>query len=327
MAPKGLPEVEKYLEFSKNFGGGTNINMLLIETDREGLTYPEVIEAIYAMEEEIRKTGASASSVIDQIKEVTDILERNQIIEKMADFVGVPEILFDRIAREGLIDEKFSKTIVIVSLPAGRSLKEQEALVNRINEIAASTIIPHNGRVSRLTGQDAVNVEINNRLLDEQTRAMVVAILLVLSMLILLFNSSRWGFLTMIPIFFVLGWEPGFLVMLDIPLSVVTISIASIMIGIGIDYGIHITQRVREEMAAGRSRVVAVRNAIQKTGISLLEAASTTTAGLLSVYFIDIPALQQFCTVIIVMVISSLIAAVLILPIFYNSKFLPPINS
>jgi hypothetical protein len=321
MAPKGIPEVEKYLEFSNTFGGGTNINMLLVETDKQGLTYPEVIEAIYAMEEEMRKTGATVSSIVDQIKEISDFLERNQIVEKMADFVGITEIMFDKIAKEGLIDEKYSKTIVVVTFPAGQSLKEQKILVDKINAIAAKTTIPHNGRVSQLTGQDAINVEINDKLLNEQTRAMIVALLLVLSILILLFNSSLWGFLTMIPIFFVLGWEPGFLVMLDIPLSVVTISIASIMIGVGIDYGIHITQRVREEMAAGKTKTEATKNAIEKTGLSLLEAASTTTAGLVSVYFVDIPALQQFSTVIIIMTISSLVAAVLILPIFYSLKF------
>jgi predicted RND superfamily exporter protein len=109
--------------------------------------------------------------------------------------------------------------------------------------------------------------------------------------------------------------------MLNIPLSVVTISIASIMIGIGIDYGIHITQRVREEMEKGKSKTEATIESIQKSGLSLIEAAFTTIAGLSSVYFVDILAIQQFGTVIIIMTISSLVAAVLILPIFYSFKF------
>jgi len=321
LAPKGLPEVEKYLEYSYNFGGGTNINMLLIETDKEGLTYPETIEAIYAMEEEMREISATAVSIADAIKEVTDILERNAIIEKLADLANVEEIIFDRVAREGLVDDEYSKTIIIITFPAGITSGELEILVKEVNSIASKTVIPHNGRISKLTGQDAVNVEINARLLEEQTRSMLIALLLVLSALIIIFNSSIWGFLTMIPVLFVLGWEPGFLVMLDIPLNVVTISIASIMIGIGIDYGIHITQRVREEIAAGRSKTDATRIAIEKTGLSLFEAAATTTAGLISVYFVDIPALQHFGSIVIIMTVSSLVAASLILPIFYSPKF------
>jgi len=321
LSPKGLPEVEKYLEYSDNFGGGTNINMLLIETDRDGLTYPETIEAIYAMEEEIREIGATIYSIADAIKEVTDILERNAIIEKLADLANVEEIVFDRVAREGLVNDEYSKTIALVYFPVGISSGELEILVNEVNSIVSRTAMPHNGHISKLTGQDAVNVEINAKLSEEQTRSMIIALLLVLSALILIFNSSIWGFLTMIPVLFVLGWEPGFLVMLDIPLNVVTISIASIMIGIGIDYGIHITQRVREEIAAGRSKIDATRTAIEKTGLSLLEAGATTTAGLISVYFVDIPALQHFGSVVIIMTVSSLVAATLILPIFYSPKF------
>ena len=44
LAPEGLPEVEKYIQYSRDFGGGTNVNMLLIETDPNGLTYPETID-------------------------------------------------------------------------------------------------------------------------------------------------------------------------------------------------------------------------------------------------------------------------------------------
>jgi len=320
MAPEGLPEVEKYLEYSDTFGGGTNLNLLLIETDDQGLTYPETIEALYQMQEEMREVGAIVASLADAVKEVSDILERNQIIQKLAELIGVEKIILDRVAKEGLVNEEFSKTVVIVYFPVGISAGELESRIDKINEIASTTFLPHNGRISKLTGQDAINVEIDNQLSDEQTRSMIIALLLVLAMLIIVFNSSLYGFLTIIPVLFVLMWEPGFLVVFDIPLSVVTISIASIMIGIGIDYGIHISQRVREEMALGKAKMDAVGDAIEKTGLSLVEAACTTVAGLVSVYFVDIPVLQQFGTIVIIMTISSLIAAIFILPVFYSLK-------
>jgi len=320
MVPEGIPEVEKYFEYADNFGGGTNVNMVLIETESQGLTYPETIEAIYAMEEEMRTIGVTATSIADALKEVNDVLERNTIIEKLAEFASVEEIVFDKIAKEGLVNDDYSKTIVFIFFPVGISTDELEELVNEIDAIVSTTILPHNGHVSELTGQDAMNVEINNQLLDEQTRSMIIALLIVLAALIIIFNSTLWGFLTMIPVMFVLVWEPGFLVMLDIPLSVITISIASIMIGIGIDYGIHITERVKEEMKKGKAKREAMEESIEKTGLSLIEAACTTIAGLSSVYFVDIPAIQQFGTIVIIMTVSSLVAAVFILPIFYSLK-------
>ena len=125
----------------------------------------------------------------------------------------------------------------------------------------------------------------------------------------------------MIPVAFVLLLEPGFLVAFDIPLSVMTISIASIMIGIGIDYGVHITHRVREEMEEGLSKMDATKIAIEKTGSSLVEAALTTIAGMSAIFFTNIAALQQFALVIVLMTALSCIGAAMILPVFYDFKF------
>ena len=208
----------------------------------------------------------------------------------------------------------------MVSIPIGLSIQETETIVSQINTIAENTELPEEGKVSKLTGQDAVYVSVNKKLYDEQARSMIIALILVLAALIFIFNSSLYGFLTMIPVFFVLTWEPGFLVATQIPLSIITITIASIMIGIGIDYGVHITSRVREEMAKGYSKIEAIRIAIEKTGLSLVEAALTTSAGMGSIFIVNIAALQEFVTVIIFMTSVSCIAAALLLPAVYDLK-------
>ena len=149
----------------------------------------------------------------------------------------------------------------------------------------------------------------------------MISLILVLAVLILLFKSSIYGFLTMIPVAFVLMWEPGFLVAFDIPLSVLTISIASIMVGIGIDYGVHITHRVREGMEKGLSKMDATKIAIEKTGLSLVESACTTIAGMSAIFITNIQILNQFAIVIILMTALSCVGAAMILPAFYEFKF------
>jgi uncharacterized protein len=335
MVPKGIPRVDAMYQYSRYFGGGSNFNAILIQTDPNGLLDPELINAICLVEEDMRevissvfpdiddkKIEKSVYSIADEIKEVTTIINRSVLAEKLANYVGVEKILFDMIAQEGIVDEEFSKTIILISIPIGSSLQEIEEVVKRINEIAENTVLPQNGKLSRMTGQDALTVSVNDILTDEQIRSMIVALILVLASLILIFNSTKFGFLTMIPVLFVLALEPGFLVLTSIPLSLVTISIASIMIGIGIDYGVHITHRFREELEKGKTREEAVRTSIEKTGLSLVEASLTTIAGMGSIYFINVASLQEFVTVIIFMTAASYIAAALILPSFYCSKFI-----
>ena len=131
MAPEGIPEVEKLMEYSENFGGVTNFNALYIETNSQGLTYPEVIEAIYNMEVEIRAAGGTAYSIADEMKKINDVLERSKIIEKISELIGVNTLILDKVANKGLVDDQYSKTIIVVSFPAGTSVGTLEKLINR----------------------------------------------------------------------------------------------------------------------------------------------------------------------------------------------------
>ncbi len=322
MAPADVRELDAMYEYSDQFGTGGNFNAFLVRTDPGGLEDPEVINQIYEMEKEMEAIGVTVTSIADSLKEIYDLLDRNKIIQTFANLTDADKIIFDKIAEEGIVDEDRSQTLISVSIPIGLSIKEIEEIVNNLNSIAEREVLPHNGRISKLTGQDAINVAVNKKLFDEQMRSMIIALILVLAALIFIFNSSIYGILTMIPVFFVLTWEPGFLVATEIPLSLITITIASIMVGIGIDYGVHITHRVREEMEGGLSKIEATRKAIEKTGLSLVEAALTTVAGMGSIYIVNISALREFVIVIVFMVAVSCVAAALLLPAFYQFKIL-----
>jgi predicted RND superfamily exporter protein len=179
-----------------------------------------------------------------------------------------------------------------------------------------------NGHISHLTGQDVVSVEINKQIMSSQATSLFIALLLVLACLIIGFSSVWIGFLALIPVVVVISWEPGALVMLDIPLSIVNITVASIMIGTGIDYSIQTTNRVREEIAKGVSKTDAVQTAIETTGWSLVGAATTTIVALLSTFTVNIPTLHQFSILVIVLILFSFITSLCILPTIFTSRFM-----
>ncbi len=322
MAPSGIPEVETLLRYSRDFGGGTNFNALLVETESQGLTHPEVIEALYHMQVEMREAGVSVTSIVDEIKKTNDILERNQIMEQLSSYLGIEKIIFDKVAKTGYIDNDFSKTIILVTIPAGKTVKELEQIVNSVNTITSGADIPHNGQVSQLAGQDVVTVEVNNQLMGSQAQSLITALLLVLACLILGFNSFKIGVIALLPVLFVLMWEPGTLVTLNIPLSVINITVASIMIGTGIDYSIQTTQRVKEEIASGSSKIDAVRTTLETSGLSVIGAAVTTSVSLLATFAVSISVLHQFSIIIVLLIISSFLAVICILPTLLTSRLM-----
>jgi predicted RND superfamily exporter protein len=221
-----------------------------------------------------------------------------------------------------LVDAEYSTTIVVVSFPAEISIEKLEVLVGDINDIASHTYLPHNGRVSLLTGQDVVTVEVNKLIMGTQASSLFTELLLILACLIIGFGSTRIGFLSLIPVLFVIAWEPGALVMLSIPLSVINVTVACIIVSTGIDYGIIITQRLKEEREKGFSKIDALKTTMETSGWSIVTASSTTMVALLATFAVNIPMLHQFSIIVIVLYTFSVIAAFCIIPALYASKLM-----
>jgi len=307
MAPQDEPVIEKMYEYSEKFGGGGQFNVVLVEGD---LTNPEVIKAIKGFQDKLKAEGIKSFSIADILT--------SSIFKKFSGTRAGIKFILDKMSddEKAFVSRDYSKTLVLFYVSPTLSMKEREAIIDKVDWIAATTPIP-GGSISMATGTEAINVAINNMLFDQQTRSMILAIALVAIVVIIIFRSPFYGMVSLIPVIFVLMWEPGLLTSLDISLSVVTISIASIMIGTSVDYGIHITQRIREGLEDGLSKKEAMVNAVEKTGLSLVEAAFTTVAGLLAVYVVNVPGTQEFCTMIMFMILLSWFAATIILPAFY----------
>jgi hypothetical protein len=67
-----------------------------------------------------------------------------------------------------------------------------------------------------------------------------------------------------------------------------------LLIGLGVDYSIHITSRYREEVSEGEPVADAVTIGIRTVGVALVLATITTAVGFLTNVLNDIPALREF---------------------------------
>jgi predicted RND superfamily exporter protein len=149
---------------------------------------------------------------------------------------------------------------------------------------------------------------------------MLTELLLIFACVIIGFCSTGLGFVALLPILFVVAWEPGSLVMFGIPLSLVNVTIASIILSSGIDYGIIITQRLKEERVNGFSKTDALQKTIETSGWSIVTASTTTMVALFATFAVNIPMIHQFSIIVITLYSFSVIAAFCIIPAVYTSK-------
>ena len=104
-----------------------------------------------------------------------------------------------------------------------------------------------------------------------------------------------------------------FMWQLDVPLSLVTVMIGSILVGVGVDFSIHIANRIKE-LGGG---IPAIKSAAIGTGMSLFEAATVTSLGLVTAKSIPIPEIQPFINVIIILLWVAAASALILLPAIF----------
>ena len=95
------------------------------------------------------------------------------------------------------------------------------------------------------------------------------AIILTLITLAIVFRDIRYSIWTTSPVIATVALQWLVMWRMDVPLSLVTVMIGSILVGVGVDFSIHIANRIRE-LGGG---IQAIRSAAVGTGMSLFEAA------------------------------------------------------
>ena len=120
------------------------------------------------------------------------------------------------------------------------------------------------------------------------------------------FKSYMLGVITAIPVILTVIWILGTMALLHISLTVTTITVTSLAIGMGIDYSIHVTN---EYMMNGK-------NAVKNVGVALMASAATTILAFVLLSFSLLPPIKIFGFLISISIFYSFIASIFILPIF-----------
>jgi hypothetical protein len=113
------------------------------------------------------------------------------------------------------------------------------------------------------------------------------------------------------------GWAailgPGYLDVIG-GLTEITQVIPVLLIGLGVDYAIHLTSRYREEVGAGRTVPDGISRAVLTVGIALTLATVTTAVGFLTNVVNPVPALKDFGVVAAIGIVASFVLMMSFVP-------------
>lgn len=180
-----------------------------------------------------------------------------------------------------------------------------------------------------VTGEPIVSYSTFQSINQGQIETLVITFLIALIILTILYfylgRGLALGAVTLLPLVFVICWTFGTMYFLNIPLNPVTVTIAAITVGLGIDYSIHITQRFIEETERIERPQCALCVATSHTGSALFGSATTTVVGFGILSLAIIPPLAQFGQVSAISIFFAFLASVFVAPTFlllwYRHKY------
>jgi len=174
------------------------------------------------------------------------------------------------------------------------------------------------GATVQVTSEPLVVLDTLDALTTSQLRGIAITLAAAVLLLALHFGITErrplLGLITMVPSLAVVLWILGTMWVLGLTINVLTAMIASLAIGIGVPFGIHITNRFLEDRRRYGDTLVAVRQTVVHTGGAVFGSAATTAAGFGVLYLSSVLPIRQFGAVVAVTIVYSLVAAILIQP-------------
>jgi uncharacterized protein len=204
----------------------------------------------------------------------------------------------------------------MISLYVARGNQDEMKRITEIMRDSGEQVTGENPAITMThTGMPVLMTDIMGTLVPTQLKTSALALILCALIVILVFKSVFFGLAATSVVFISIAVEIGALVLLGWPLDFMTVMISALVIGAGIDFGIHVTHRFREEWHYGGVEVdEAIRRTVGHVGKALLAAAVTTAGAFAIIGTSRIAFMQRFGLITALSLSVACICSLVVLP-------------
>ena len=190
-------------------------------------------------------------------------------------------------------------------------------LLNKIKEDVNDKFIAE-GESMRLSGISVLYNNVLQSLYRSQILTLGTVFVCILIMLLILFRNFTLAIIGTLPNIFTALFILGAMGLLKIPLDIMTITIAAITIGIGVDYAIHYIHRFKKEIGNNADYYAAINTVQTTVGKALYYTSVTITLGFIILVSSSFKPSIYFGLFTSIAMIVSLLATFTIIPLLMN---------
>ncbi|MGE4290558.1 MAG: RND family transporter [Salinivirgaceae bacterium] len=295
----------------KKFGGSLPV-FVVFEGDMQS---PEVLKMMIDTEHFMKEDPniEITQSVADLIEQMNDAMgEGEEIPDDKAKIEQLWFLLDGQEIMPQLVNDDLTKGI-IQSKFASVDSKELEEFTAKMDRFIEDNTNEH--CKIELTGLPSVYVRLNSSLINSQYNSLLIAIIMVVLIVGLILRSATKGIFAAIPVVATIIVLFGFMGITGIPLDIATVLVASIALGIGIDYSIHVITGFNNHLMNNGDAEKALEETILLSGKAIIINIISVSAGFLVLLFSQIVPLQNFGLLVAISMFGSGFGALTLLPV------------
>ena len=192
--------------------------------------------------------------------------------------------------------------------------------VNAIEEVVKSVNAKYDNVSVRDTGMHIVARDEMASIESDSYLSTLISIILILALLYFSFRIWVAPIFAVTPLLFGIVWSMGIVGVIIGRLNMMTVFAVAMLLGLGVDYAIHIYSSYTERRSKGVDKENAIEYAICHTGPSIIVGALTTAIAFLSLNISRLRILSELGTVMGIGILTTLLAVFWILPALIKIK-------
>lgn len=169
-----------------------------------------------------------------------------------------------------------------------------------------------------VTGSQSVEAGFVRTAVDSVFRTVLLSLAGILLLLIVVYRSlegsATLGVVTFLPVALVVAAISLGMLLLDVPITFVTALMIGLVIGMGVDYTIHVTDRFVDELDETGEPFAALERTVTGTGGALLGSSITTVAAFVTLAASPFEQTANFGSVIALAILGAFLVSVFVLP-------------
>jgi len=169
-----------------------------------------------------------------------------------------------------------------------------------------------------MTGMAVLMLAVNDLITRGQTISIGVSLLLVFLLTSAQFRSPILGACNTLPLFAALFLNFGLMGLFHVDINLMTMGVASMAIGVGVDYGIHFVHRYREDFAVHGEPDATLRATMSEAGVAIFMNALAVAGGFLVLLLASFNGVKTMGLLISLIMAFSALGALTILPLVFS---------